>query len=205
MHNIELFLAHYGYFAIFGLLMLGIVGPLIPDETILVLAGAAVHSGQMQMIPAIIAGFLGSVCGITVSYLLGRTGAVLLLERFGPFKRHLGKHMPKVEQWFEKYGKWSLFFGYFIAGLRHFTAVTAGMSKLPAYELAMFAYPGALLWVITFVSIGYFIGQQWETIAPLVSRDILYVVAALAVIGLGVWLYRLQKRRSRRKVTSPRP
>jgi len=37
LEHIDLFLAHYGYFAIFALLMLGIVGPLIPDETILVL------------------------------------------------------------------------------------------------------------------------------------------------------------------------
>ena len=34
MPDLNLFLAHYGYFAIFGLLVLGIVGPLIPDETI---------------------------------------------------------------------------------------------------------------------------------------------------------------------------
>jgi len=38
LEHIDLFLAHYGYFAIFALLMLGIVGPLIPDETILVLS-----------------------------------------------------------------------------------------------------------------------------------------------------------------------
>jgi membrane protein DedA with SNARE-associated domain len=203
LHNIDLFLAHYGYFAVFGLLMLGIVGPLIPDETILVFAGAAVHSGQMQLIPAIAAGFAGSLCGITVSYVLGRTGAIYVLEKFGPFQRHFGKEMPKVQKWFEKYGKWSLFFGYFLAGLRHFTALLAGMSKLPFHEFALFAYPGGFIWVVTFVSIGYFIGQQWETIAPMVSRDILYIVAALAVIGIGVWLYRRsQKRKSR--VTSQR-
>ena len=43
MHHVDQFLANYGYFALFGLVMLGIVGPLIPDETILIFAGIAVH------------------------------------------------------------------------------------------------------------------------------------------------------------------
>ena len=63
-------------FAIFALLMLGIVGPLIPDETILVLSGIAVHRGQLELKSTILAAFGGSLCGITLSYLLGRTGAI---------------------------------------------------------------------------------------------------------------------------------
>jgi membrane protein DedA with SNARE-associated domain len=194
VEHVDQFLIHYGYLAVFGLLMLGIVGPLIPDETILVLAGAAVHAGRMHMIPAVAAGFGGSLCGITVSYILGRTGAVYVLERFGPFQRHVGKHMPSVHAWFERYGKWALFFGYFIAGARHFTALAAGMSKLPAGEFALFAYPGGFIWVVAFVSVGYFVGEQWETIAPLLSRDILIVVLVVVVIGVVVWLFRRQSK-----------
>ena len=190
MEHVDQFLAHYGYFAIFGLLILGIVGPLIPDETILVLAGAAVHAGKLQMVPAIAAGFLGSLCGITLSYLLGRTGAVYVLERFGPFQRHVGKHLPVVHMWFEKYGKWSLFFGYFIAGVRHFTALAAGISRLEFHEFALFAWPGGFVWVCTFLSIGYFAGEQWATISPLVGRYIGLIVAIGVVAILGIWFFR---------------
>jgi membrane protein DedA with SNARE-associated domain len=193
VQHVDLFLAHYGYFAIFGLLMLGIVGPLIPDETILVLAGAAVHAGRMAMVPAIAAGFLGSLCGITLSYTLGRTGAVLVLEKFGPFQKHVGRHMPKVHEWFDRYGKWALFFGYFIAGARHFTALAAGISKLSWHEFALFAYPGGFLWVVSFVSIGYFVGESWGTLEPLVSRDILWVSGGLLVAGIAVWLFRRKR------------
>jgi membrane protein DedA with SNARE-associated domain len=193
VQHVDQFIIHYGYFAIFGLLMLGIVGPLIPDETILVLAGAAVHAGRMAMIPAIAAGFFGSLCGITLSYILGRTGAVVVLEKFGPFQRHVGRHMPKVHEWFERYGKWALFFGYFIAGVRHFTALAAGMSKLEAREFAVFAYPGGFLWVICFVLIGYFVGEEWEHIAPMVSRDILIAVAGAGVLIAAIWLLRRRK------------
>lgn len=190
MTHVDVFLAQYGYFAIFGLLTLGIVGPWIPDETILVLAGAAVAAGRMSLVPVIGCAFAGSLCGITLSFILGRTGAVWLLEHYGPLKRTVGVHLPQAHAWFEKYGKWSLFFGYFIAGVRHFTALAAGMSKLDPPEFAMAAYPGAFVWVVTFVSIGYFVGEQWEKIAPYVSRGILAAVAVLAVVGVAVWFIR---------------
>ncbi len=193
MQHLDLFLAHSGYLAIFGLLTLGIVGPWIPDETILVLAGAAVSRGELHFLPTVLAGFGGSLCGITLSYILGRTGAVWILEHYGPLRRTVGVHLPQAHAWFERYGKWSLFFGYFIAGVRHFTALTAGISKLETHEFALCAYPGALVWVLTFVSIGYYVGEQWEKIAPLVSRGVLVAVAAVAVIGVAVWLFRLKQ------------
>jgi membrane protein DedA with SNARE-associated domain len=190
LEHIDLFLAHYGYFAIFALLMLGIVGPLIPDETILVLSGIAVHRGQLQLGATIGVAFAGSLCGITLSYVLGRTGAIYALERFQPLNRWVGRHLPQVETWFQRYGKWTLSFGYFIAGLRHFTALAAGMSKLNVRTFALYAYPGGLVWVTCFVSIGYYLGAEWESVARRFNRGALIalaVVVAVAVIG---WLLR---------------
>ena len=194
MQHVDIFLAQYGYLAIFGLLTLGIVGPWIPDETILVLAGAAVNAGRLQLLPTIASAFGGSLCGITLSYVLGRTGAVWVLEHYGPLKRTVGVHLPQAHAWFERYGKWSLFFGYFLAGVRHFTALAAGMSKLDAPTFAACAYPGGLVWVVTFVLIGYYVGAEWETIAPLVSRGGLLIVGVCIIAGAVVWLVRRNRR-----------
>lgn len=194
MEHLNDFIAHYGYFAIFALLMLGIVGPLIPDESILVLSGLAVHRGQMHLQTTIAVAFAGSLCGITLSYILGRTGAIYVLDRFGPFRCWKDKHLPQVQTWFERYGKWTLFFGYFIAGVRHFTALTAGISKLKASTFAIYAYPGALVWVICFVSIGYYLGEEWESIAHRLNRGVLIGLGVAVVIALGGWW--LQRKRT---------
>ncbi len=194
MHSIDLFIAHYGYFAIFGLLMLGIVGPLIPDETILVLSGIAVHRGQLDFASTIEVAFAGSLCGVTLSYALGYTGAIYVLERFEPVHRWVGRHMPQVEKWFGRYGKWTLFFGYFIAGLRHFTALTAGMSKVPKSTFAIYAYPGGLVWVACFVSIGYYLGAEWQQLVRLLDRGALVLAVLIAAIALGGWWLRHKRR-----------
>src|SRR5580700_7932604 len=92
--------ARYGYFAIFGLLMLGIVGPLIPDETILVFAGILARQGRMDYLAVLAAGYAGSLCGITMSYLVGRRGLLYLIEKMPFFHRHSARYMQRVETWF---------------------------------------------------------------------------------------------------------
>ena len=190
MHNLDLFLAHYGYFAVFILLVFGIVGPLIPDDTILVLSGIAIHRGQLEFFTTLAVAYAGSLCGITVSYLLGRSGAIYALERFPPMQRWVGRHVPRTRKWFERYGKWTLFFGYFVAGVRHFTALTAGLSGLRYPTFAAFAYPGGLAWVVSFVSIGYFLGSQWSRLEPLLSRGVFIAVAMVTMAALIVWTLR---------------
>jgi membrane protein DedA with SNARE-associated domain len=194
LEHIDLFLANYGYFAIFGLLTLGIVGPLIPDETILVLAGVAVHRGQLSLIPTILCAFGGSLCGITLSFLLGRTGAIYLLERVAFLNRYAGRHLPHVEGWFQRYGKWTLFFGYFIAGVRHFTALVAGMSKFEFRTFAVWAYPGGLVWVVCFVSIGYYMGAEWEHVAQYLDKGTLIIAGLIGGLGVAGWRIRRRSR-----------
>jgi membrane protein DedA with SNARE-associated domain len=186
MNHIDLFLQSYGYLAIFCLLMLGIVGPLIPDETILVVAGILVHRGNLSYLPVLITAYAGSFCGISLSYLIGLYGFGWLERHWPWFARFSSEHLTRAEQWFVRFGRWTLFFGYFVAGVRHFTALFAGISRMPYRDFALFAYSGGALWVATFVSIGYFAGEQWAKIGPALERDVLI---AAVVIAAGLVLF----------------
>ena len=61
-----------GPFAIFGLLVLGIFGLPVPDETLLTFAGVLISQGKLRLLPTITAAFLGSIVGISLSYVVGR-------------------------------------------------------------------------------------------------------------------------------------
>lgn len=176
----EQFVAHYGYFAIFGLLMLGIVGPLIPDETILVVAGILIHRGTLQWPGALSAAVAGSICGITLSYVLGRAGLPVVMRRVPP------KYIELVRDYFTRYGPWTLFFGYFIVGIRHFTALVAGLSKMPIPRFVLYAYSGGCFWVAGFLALGYFVGDQWERWARYLHAGF-FAAAAGVVIAVLIW------------------
>ncbi len=180
----QTFVSQYGYVAIFGLLMLGIVGPLIPDETILVVAGILIHKGTLHPAVTLAAAYAGSLCGITLSYILGRTGARWLKGQT--------KYWCRAQTWFERYGRWTLFFGYFVVGVRHFTALVAGSAKMKPRDFALYAWSGGFLWVVTFLSIGYFVGESWERWGRYVNGGIL--VAAVVLLTACYTLYRVRSR-----------
>jgi membrane protein DedA with SNARE-associated domain len=74
---------HYGYWRIFSSLLLGIVGVPIPDEWLLTFAGYLVYKGHLQFLPTLASAFLGSVCGITLSYSFGRTAGSYVIGKYG--------------------------------------------------------------------------------------------------------------------------
>jgi membrane protein DedA with SNARE-associated domain len=196
MPNVDELIARYGYFAIFSLLMLGIVGPAIPDETILVISGILARQGKLDYIAVLAAGYGGSLCGITLSYILGRTGLLYLVLKVPFIRKSAGPHMDKVHEWFERYGRWTLFFGYFVAGVRHFTALVGGASKMEVRHFAMYAYTGGLLWVVCFVSLGYFLGEHWERAVQLLHQGAGAIAVAVA-IGVLAWFWWKKRRAAR--------
>lgn len=149
----------YGSGALFILLALGIIAFPIPEETLMVFAGILIASGKLHMHYTIIAALGGSLCGITVSYLVGRTAGSFVTHKYGRWMGLTEERLEKAHDWFQYYGKWSLFFGYFIPGVRHFTGLIAGTTALDVRLFMIFAYTGALLWVSTFLSVGYFFGE----------------------------------------------
>jgi membrane protein DedA with SNARE-associated domain len=190
--------ATYGYAAIFCLLVLGIVGLPVPDEWLLVFSGYLAFSGRLSLPGVLLAAFLGSACGITCSYLLGRTvGLPLLHSRIGRYAHISDNQIRRVHDWFNRIGHWALFVGYYIPGVRHFTALVAGTSCLEYPAFALYAYSGALLWVCTFVFIGYHFGESWRPVLTLVEKNLRLASA----IGVGLLIAYLAFRYWQRRKT----
>src|SRR4051794_26109001 len=101
-------ITQYGYLAIFSLLVLGIVGLPVPDETLLTFTGYLVYQGHLSLTLALLSGFTGAACGITISYVLGRTFGLTLIHRYGRYLHITQEYVDKAHAWFEKAGHWSL-------------------------------------------------------------------------------------------------
>lgn len=196
--SLVLWLLEYGSFALFVLLMLGIFALPVPDETLMVLAGILIAHGKLNVFATGIAAFAGTCCGITISYFIGRTAGTFLIRKYGHWFRLTEEKMNRVHNWFEKIGRWALFIGYFIPGVRHLTGYAAGISVLEYRIFALFSYSGALIWCIIFLSIGYFLGNKWVHISLILEEQwttIAFIVFALIVFGVLFW-WRRRKAKS---------
>ena len=167
--------------------MLGIVGLPVPDETMLVLCGYLISRSRLHPVHAFVAAFTGSASGISVSYLIGRSAGGRVIHRYGRYLHLTQKRMDQVHELFRHIGHWSLTIGYFVPGVRHVTAIVAGSSELEYRQFALYAYTGAVLWVTTFLSLGYYLGDRWMPVLRIVHRN-LTIVTVIAAAVFCVWL-----------------
>ncbi len=151
-------LVHYGAIALFFLLALGILALPIPDETLMVTAGFLISRGSLTMTATVLAAYLGAMCGITLSYVIGRYGGSVLLTKYGRLVRMTEKRIARTRHWFGRFGMWVLCFGYFIPGVRHFTGYLVGTVRISFCKFSLFAFSGAIIWASTFLGFGYFLG-----------------------------------------------
>ncbi len=187
-------IASYGYGFVFVALMLGVVGLPIPDETLLVYCGYLISTGHMKPLPAWLCSVAGSWCGISLSYTIGRTLGLGVVHRFGKYLHITQERIDQVHAWFDRIGHWALLVGYYIAGLRHFTAIVAGTSQLRFVSFAAYAWTGGLLWVTTFLTLGYYLGENWQRVFETIHHYIVYV--SIVVIAAGLCYYLLTRRKN---------
>jgi len=190
MDSLYTWLSHYGYAGLFVLLLLGIVGLPVPDETLLVFSGYLISKGTFHPAWTFLSGLSGSMAGISVSYFIGRGFGHSFVERYGTYVHLTPDRIEYVNHWFHRIGHWLLTIGYFIPGIRHFTAFVAGMSKLEYRTFAAFAYPGAAVWVGSFLTLGYFLGDNWQTTFAQLHHYLVAITIGVGVLVAALWWLR---------------
>jgi len=181
------FVIYYGYLAIFVLLMLGIVGLPIPDELLMMYVGSLVSSGHLGYTATVTISLLGSLSGMFFSFYIGKRFGLSFLERFGSYVRLTPQKIEKANSWFCRYGRWAIMLGYFIPGVRNLTAYLAGINSWRFGTFALYALPGAVVWVMLFVTLGYTLGNSWELVYEGIREYLLLILALVLACILAFW------------------
>ncbi len=179
MSHLQSVVEHYGYFAVFTLVCLECLGVPIPGETALVAAAIFAGESALNIFGVIGAATLAAIVGGSIGYWIGRQFGFPLVIKYGPYI-HLDEPRLKLGQYlFKRHGGKIVFFGRFVALLRAFAALLAGINRLPWPRFSLFNALGALVWASVFGFGGYFLGKAFEHYARPVG------IAALicAVIG----------------------
>ena len=196
MDSVFNWITQYGYAAIFMLLMLGIVGLPVPDESLLMFVGYLSSKGNLHLGASLLAAFFGSACGISISYGLGKFFGRHVTSKVGHLFHLRPEQVMHAETWVQRWGKYSLPISYFVPGIRHVAALIVGGSQLRLGQFALFAYTGALLWSGTFIGLGYGFGKEWTQVSPSVRTVIGVLLFVATAITIAFVLLRSTSRRT---------
>ena len=192
---------------IIGLLVLCGVGLPIPEEPILLMAGAVAvelssggQSGfQVQLVRMTLDCAAGILIGDLLCFHLGRRlGRGILRVRWVKLIATKARRV-RAERFFQKYGPWSIFIARFFAGVRLVMFFGAGMSRKVTYlRFLLMDFLGVLVTVPISIYIGFKVYQElsdWKSARAKLGPFHLMLMAALAV-GVIVWIILARKKRA---------
>ena len=199
MADPALFVEHWGYLAIFTVVVLGNVGLPVPEETILTLAGYLVWRGDVRLWPVLIVGIVSAAAGDNFAYWLGRRFGSAAVRRYGARLWISPARMEASHRFMLKHGALAVFVARFLPGLRFAAGPVAGITGVSAPVFFIANVLGASCYVPAVVGLGYAVARgvgprlEHARAAGVVAE---HVVLAAAILGT---LYALVVRAKRRR------
>ncbi len=185
-------LGHWGYGALFVVVVLGNVGVPLPEETVLALAGYLVWRGDMRLAIVLAVGITSAVAGDNLGYWLGRRFGRTALPRYARWVLGHPERLASMETFVARRGPFAVFVARFIPGIRFMAGPLAGGLGMRFGPFFMANVLGAVVYVPVAVGAGYAIGyglgeyvERLRHVVGQVERLILAaaLVSALALIG----------------------
>lgn len=191
--------AQYGLYAVFVIVMLESAGVPLPGETALVLASIyAGATGDLHIAQVIAAAAAGAIIGDNMGFWVGRHFGMPLLKRYGRFIHLDEKRLAFGEAMFRRHGAKIVFFGRFIAILRIFAALLAGVNRYGWGSFLFYNAAGGIVWATVFELGGYFFGEAIHRFTGPVGL----IALAGVILGIGVswWVVRRQEARMEQRI-----
>lgn len=166
----------------------------IPDELLLTYVGYQISTGFMSYPIAFVFSFIGAITGISISYFLGVKLGLPFLRKVGPTIHITDKRMEQTKTLFAKLGPSVLFICYFIPGVRHVAAFLAGANAYDGKKFMVYAYSGAFVWILTFLTIGNYLGENWMTMKQYMDKYRAFFIVAFICLFTFYWYYQQKKK-----------
>lgn len=159
LETIQEIAQHYGYWAVFGGILLENLGIPLPGETVTLVGGFLAGSGQLNYWFVLSSAILGAVIGGTCGYWIGRYAGWSFLLKLGSFLRIPETKLEEIKAQFAQNAGKAVFFGRFIALLRVFSGLLAGIAEMPFGQFFLYNLVGAIAWASVMVTLAFFVGR----------------------------------------------
>ena len=180
----------YGLWVLFGVVMMECLGIPMPGETALV--GAAIYAGsthRFDIVSVVLVAATAAIVGDNIGYLIGRSLGLRLLMRYGKYI-HLNDSRLKVAQYmFLRHGGKIVFFGRFVAILRTYSALLAGVNRMDWRHFVVMNALGGICWASLFGIGAYLFGEQATRVAEPVSLALFAGAIVLVIAAMVFFRY----------------
>jgi membrane-associated protein len=171
-----------------------VVLPFLPGDTLLFIGGAFCATGAMNYWILVSLLVFAAVAGNTVNYWIG---SAIGHKVFTQDYRWLDKDaLIKTHAFYEKHGGKTIILSRFLPIVRTFAPFVAGVSDMTFAKFQLYNITGALMWVLSLVTAGYFFGNIPVVRDHLNTIVLIGVGAAVLPLMLGALWKGVQKLRA---------
>ena len=155
-----------------------VVLPFLPGDSMLFAAGTIAAVGDMNIFVLICLLIVAAVLGDFVNFEIGKHFGQKLFSNPNSkiFKQ---SYLQKTHDYYEKYGGRTIIIARFIPIVRTFAPFVGGMGNMNYAQFARYNIVGAVLWVVSFTTLGYFFGQL-----PFVKEHFSWIMIAIIVFSV---------------------
>lgn len=177
----------FPYAGIFIFLVLGGFGLPFPEDIIMIITGASIANGSLELGPVILTIFPALLIADFLLYSSGKKYGRSLIEK-GRLSRVVSREsFERLESRFRAKGAWYLLFGRSVAGLRAQLFLIAGAAGMPWKKFLIVDFLAAVISVSLMTGIGYMGGNSLQIILKDISRAE-HVAIVIAVVLLCLWI-----------------
>ncbi|MBM6369641.1 DedA family protein [Staphylococcus epidermidis] len=195
------FISKWGYTAIFILILLENVLPVVPSEIILTFAGLLSVKSHLSiwtlLIIATIASFIGLLILYYICRLISEEKLYRFVDRHGKWMKLKSKDLKRANDWFKKYGAWAVFLCRFVPVLRVLITIPAGINRMNVIQFTTLSLIGTTIWNFALILLGRLLSDSFDALMNGIHTysRIMYIIIIIAVIYFVIH-YLMKRRRS---------
>lgn len=159
------------------------VGFFLPGDSLIFVTGMAFAGNKDNLIgflPMMLLVILAGVLGNMVGYWFGKKSGPLLFKRENSllFRR---SHLLAAKEFYDKKGANTIFIARFLPIIRTFAPIVAGVVQMPYRNFMLYNFLGCAAWIASFMSLGYFLGEQYPALRESIEYVILFLIAITTI------------------------
>ena len=174
--------------------------PFLPGDSVLVAVGTIAATPGSTLDPWLAAGVLAAaaILGDSTNYWVGRwLGPRMFASETSRLLNR--RHVVKAQDFYVRHGGKTVIFCRFLAVIRTFAPFVAGMGAMQYRRFVTFSVLGTVLWVGTFLPLGYWLASRF----PEAPKWVMYAIIVFAIVPPTV--SQLRERAARRRAQTAPP